>query len=66
MIKRWGLLGKTGCAFAGLIASPILFNRNIEGAHSNILQYKIDIEIYEGQEDISMFLDYNDYENDFS
>jgi len=50
-MKRREFLGKTGCAFAGLVAAPVVFNRSSEGQETKRRKYKIDIEIYEARED---------------
>ena len=50
-MKRREFLGKTGCAFAGLVAAPVVFNRSGEGQETKKRKYKIDIEIYEARED---------------
>jgi uncharacterized repeat protein (TIGR04076 family) len=50
-MKRREFLGKTGCAFAGLLSSSVLINRKSEGGQSGRQRYKIEIEIYEARED---------------
>ena len=50
-MKRREFLGKTGCACAGLVAAPILFNKESVGGQSKKREYKIDIEIYEARDD---------------
>ena len=50
-MKRRDFLGKTGCGFAGLIASPMMFSMGNAGGQEEKRKYKIDIEIYEARED---------------
>ena len=46
-MKRREFLVKTGCAFAGLVATPAILKQGIAEGMTYKRKYKIDIEIYE-------------------
>ena len=50
-MKRREFMSKTGCGFAGLVASPLAFNVTNAGGQAKSRKYKIDIEIYEAKKD---------------